>query len=129
MQCQGRPQKSPLTLELLEKEARLNSNYKRLNETRYQYLSQKNKVQWLKIGDRNTKFFHNMIKARRNMNRVFSITNSQGAKVTKMDAIAKDFIEFYTILLGTNIMEREHINSSLVRKGPIATETQRRLLE
>lgn len=34
MQCQDRLQKSPLNQELQEEEARLNRNYKRLNEAR-----------------------------------------------------------------------------------------------
>lgn len=46
-----------------------------------------------------------------------------------MDAIAKSFIELYNTLLGTNKRKREHVNNTLVRQGPVVTETQSRLLE
>nr|XP_009794587.1 PREDICTED: uncharacterized protein LOC104241344 [Nicotiana sylvestris] len=67
--------------------------------------------------------------ARRNMNRIFSITDSEGIHRTDMDAIAKAFIDFYTKLLGTSNKEREHVNSGLVRQGQIVTAEQREMLE
>ncbi|XP_016486838.1 uncharacterized protein LOC107807064 [Nicotiana tabacum] len=96
MQCQQRMQQIPLNQELQEEEARLTRKTKRLNEARHQYLKQKRKVQWLEKGDLNTKLFHNMMKARRNMNKIFSITDAQGVNRTEVDAIAKSFIDFYT---------------------------------
>lgn len=80
-------------------------------------------------GNLYTNFFHSLMKARWNINRVFSTTNSQGVNRTQIDAIAKSFIDFYTTLLGTNKKEGEHVNSSLIRQGQIVTETQRKMLE
>ncbi|OIS97554.1 hypothetical protein A4A49_07321 [Nicotiana attenuata] len=124
MHCQQRLKQKPLNQELQEEETRLIKKYKRLKEDRNQYLSQKSKVQWLKKGDLNTKYFHSMMKARRNINRVFSITDSEGVNETEIDAIAKGFIDFYTTLFGTSNRKREHVNSGLVRQGPTVTEVQ-----
>lgn len=76
MICQQRLQQKPLNRQLQEEETSLIRKYKRLKDARNQYLSQKSKVKWFEQGDLNTKYFHSMMKARRNVNRVFSITNS-----------------------------------------------------
>lgn len=86
-------------------------------------------MQWLEQGDLNTKYFHSMMKARRNMNRIFSIIDVEGVNRTKMDEITKSFIDFYTNFLGTTNKEREHVNSSMIQQGPIVIEIQRSMLE
>ncbi|XP_019225394.1 PREDICTED: uncharacterized protein LOC109206977 [Nicotiana attenuata] len=129
LQCQQRLQQTPLNLKLQKEEARLIRKTKRLKEAKHQFLRQKSKVQWLEQGDLNTKYFHSMMKARRNMNRVFSITDAEGIYRTEVDEIAKAFTVFYTNLLGTSNRQMEHVNSRLIQQGPIVTERQRSMLE
>lgn len=68
-------------------------------------------------GDKNTRFFHNYIKSRRNTNRIFSIRDTYGENITEMEKIANTFTEFYSSLLGTSKGDRDHVCSSLVKKG------------
>ncbi|XP_070020656.1 uncharacterized protein [Nicotiana sylvestris] len=97
MQCQQKLQQAPLNPELQKEETRLIRKTKRLKEAKHQFLRQKSKVQWLEQGDLNTKYFHSMMKARRNMNRVFSITDAEGIHRTEVDEIAKAFTVFIQI--------------------------------
>jgi len=55
-------------------------------------LAVKSKIQWLKKGDMNTKFYHSVLKAKRNMNRVFRIKDKMGQQQTELDGIVKAFI-------------------------------------
>jgi len=43
---------------------------------------QKSRVNWLREGERNTKFFHQAMVHRRQRNRIFSIKNNTGTRVT-----------------------------------------------
>lgn len=60
-------------------------------KARDEFLKQTSKVQWLKYGDQNTKFFHNMIKARRTINIVFTAKNIHGTTVTSTKEVAEAF--------------------------------------
>ncbi|XP_019248329.1 PREDICTED: uncharacterized protein LOC109227585 [Nicotiana attenuata] len=104
---QERMQRDPCNIQLIEEEAILSEQCKKWNNAREQFLRKKCKIQWLTQGDMNTKFFHSMMKARRNSNRIFSIDNADGQHTNDLEGIAKAFITFYESLLGTNQRDRE----------------------
>lgn len=52
----------------------LNEAYKEEEE----YWSKKARVQWVKEGDKNSKFFHAVTAERRKMNKILSMTNEVG---------------------------------------------------
>ncbi|GJS94303.1 hypothetical protein Tco_0801271 [Tanacetum coccineum] len=62
-------------------------------------LHQKAKINWLKDGDKNTAFFHSMIKARRNKNRVESIRDEKG-NFYKGNKVSKQFVKHFKKFLG-----------------------------
>ncbi|XP_019258688.1 PREDICTED: uncharacterized protein LOC109236903 [Nicotiana attenuata] len=64
-ECQQHMQPNPLNQGLIEREQKLASNYRRYKEASDQFLWQKSKVQWLKQGNKNNKYFHSYMKARR----------------------------------------------------------------
>ena len=62
---------------------------------------QKSRVQWLESGDRNTTFFHNMIKNRRNRNRIVSLLTPAGTHTKSEADTKKEAIRYFKSLLGT----------------------------
>lgn len=73
--------------------------------------------------------FHNMLKTRRNMNRIFLVKDSEGKIETSAEGIATTFIEFYKDLLGTSTSNTVRVNSCLVREGNILKDDHRSMLE
>lgn len=61
---------------------------------------QNSRVNWLALGDKNTTFFHAKAKARRCMNTISKIKDSQGNWVESHAAISKTILDLYTSLLG-----------------------------
>ncbi|XP_019228471.1 PREDICTED: uncharacterized protein LOC109209618 [Nicotiana attenuata] len=85
-------------------------------------------MHWLNAGDKNTKFFHNMIKARRNSNRIFTIRDGRENTRTIAPDIAEAFVEYYKNLLGRKCTSRIRVCSATVKEGPMVTAEQRRML-
>lgn len=95
LECQKQIQLDPLNTGLIGREHDLANKYSRLKKASDQFLRQKSKIQWLKQGDQNNRYFHSYMKARRNANRIFSIKDSTGRMVKNMEGIAKAFVDFY----------------------------------
>ncbi|GKC22183.1 hypothetical protein Tco_1024333, partial [Tanacetum coccineum] len=62
-------------------------------------LMQKAKVEWLKLGDANTTYFHKVVKSQATRNRIDSITTANGDCVNG-DQVPLAFINHYTEFLG-----------------------------
>ncbi|XP_059294708.1 uncharacterized protein LOC132047721 [Lycium ferocissimum] len=115
-ECQTALQHNPTNADLIQTEIQLAETYHKLHQARIQFLKQKSKLHWLTEGDLNAAFYHNMLKVRRNKNRVFNIRDSSGLSVTDPPGVAKAFLDFYTALLGTSNAERTHVCSATVKK-------------
>ncbi|GMP88073.1 hypothetical protein CsSME_00040189 [Camellia sinensis var. sinensis] len=59
------------------------------------YWSQRSKQQWLHLGDRNTKFFHQMASWRRSRNRISCIQDKDGTMLTHPQDIQRAFVEHF----------------------------------
>ncbi|GKC89451.1 hypothetical protein Tco_1150100 [Tanacetum coccineum] len=79
-----------------EKRRRPTSNDALLMEERF--LMQKAKVEWLKLGDANTAYFHKVMKSQASRNRIDSVTTSNGVCVDG-DQVPLAFIDHYTDFL------------------------------
>lgn len=64
-------------------------------------LFQKARIEWLKDGDRNSAFFHKIIKGRLHRSRIMSICNESGTRF-EGDDVAPQFVEHFTNFLGNN---------------------------
>jgi hypothetical protein len=60
---------------------------------------QKSRVQWLKEGERNTKFFHRAMMHRRHVNIITHLEDGQGNTVREHSKIEAELINFYQDLL------------------------------
>lgn len=63
------------------------------------FLQKKAKIKWLKEGDGNTGYFHNVVKGKRNRSRIMTVETSNGL-VVEGDAVADAFVNHYEKFLG-----------------------------
>ncbi|XP_074299580.1 uncharacterized protein LOC141630711 [Silene latifolia] len=71
----------PLNHELCQTERDCAKEVGELRQARDQFLRQKAKLDWMRLGDDNTAFFHASIKSRRAKNRVFQVKDMNGLNV------------------------------------------------
>lgn len=77
-------------------EARVSYNKAAQNELRF--WEQKARVKWIKGGDVNTKYFHNIVKDRRQRQGITSIYTSDGIHCITEDTIQAEAVSFFTTL-------------------------------
>ncbi|XP_011083358.1 uncharacterized protein LOC105165904 [Sesamum indicum] len=72
-----------------------------LVEAERHFFYQKAQIHYLKEGDRNTKFFHDMVKRNATRNSITAVTRVDGSIITAAEDIAQESVRYYTSLLGT----------------------------
>ncbi|KAL0314408.1 UNVERIFIED_CONTAM: hypothetical protein Sangu_2285200 [Sesamum angustifolium] len=74
-----------------------------LAEAERHFYYQKAKLHFLKMGDRNTKFFHDMVKRNAAKSSILAITKTDGTTITSAMEIGQEFVSYFTSLLGTEV--------------------------
>ncbi|KAJ9541737.1 hypothetical protein OSB04_028243 [Centaurea solstitialis] len=74
--------------------------YQKVCSDENEALRQRAKVHWLREGDSNTRFFHNVVRERRHINQVRSVCNSEGVFVYDED-VPSAFIDHLKGYMGT----------------------------
>lgn len=70
------------------------------------YKRQKSRINWLALGDKNTKFFHHKMNAHRVRNTILSLVNNQGATLDNPEAIEEEILNYYKGLLGSPFSQK-----------------------
>ncbi|GKC73793.1 RNA-directed DNA polymerase, eukaryota, reverse transcriptase zinc-binding domain protein [Tanacetum coccineum] len=91
--------KNPFDKNVRIKAAQVLSDYMEASKDELSLLHQKSKIQWLREGDKNTAYFHSIIKTRRNKNRVKRIKDEKGTIYEGKD-IAEQFVIHFKNFLG-----------------------------
>ncbi|KAK7273602.1 hypothetical protein RIF29_14658 [Crotalaria pallida] len=86
---------NPLDVLLQQEEKEVFLKLRDTQKVAYSFLKQKAKVDWMKGGDENSKFFHNAIKQRMYRNRILRIQDAASNFVTGQDQISDLFVKFY----------------------------------
>ena len=69
------------------------------------FLKQKSRIQWLKLGDQNSNFFHKAVKARNSRNSIKSITLENGYKYEDLETIKQEVVNHFRSILGSNMQD------------------------
>ncbi|KAK9672338.1 hypothetical protein RND81_12G094100 [Saponaria officinalis] len=93
--------KDPSSVEWCHKELNAAKTYRELKVACDSFLRQKSKVHWVMDGDDNTRYFHNVLKARYVQNTVCRINDMNGFVCSTVPCIQNAFLEYYQMLLGT----------------------------
>ncbi|GJT83580.1 RNA-directed DNA polymerase, eukaryota, reverse transcriptase zinc-binding domain protein [Tanacetum coccineum] len=79
----------------------------------YKLLSQKAMINWLKDGDKNTAFFHKVVKGRKHRSRIESICDDNGVRYFR-DDVPGQFVKHFQNFLGT---ERKEITNEEIKEA------------
>nr|GEZ16883.1 hypothetical protein [Tanacetum cinerariifolium] len=103
-----------------EEELKVLTAYKAAFRDEELFLRQKAKVEWLKVGDRNLKYFHNVVKGRCNRNRISYIENVDGVPFHG-DNVGIQFVNHFKNVLGqsSNVIPFYDPDRLFVKKLPI----------
>ncbi|KAL0431095.1 UNVERIFIED_CONTAM: hypothetical protein Sradi_0735500, partial [Sesamum radiatum] len=72
-----------------------------LAKAKMHFYYQKAKIHFLKMGDRTTKFFHDIVKRNSAKSFILAITKSDGSIITSAANIRQEFVVYFTSLLRT----------------------------
>ncbi|KAH7863070.1 hypothetical protein Vadar_012922 [Vaccinium darrowii] len=89
--------------------------YMELSAAEESFKKQKSRVNWLALGDQNTKFFHHKVSCNRMRNKIFSLVNAEGSRLDRPEEVRQEIIEFYTNLLGTKFLHRRDAKGCLLQ--------------
>ncbi|XP_039029206.1 uncharacterized protein LOC120163306 [Hibiscus syriacus] len=85
----------------IEKEIIIQDELKILEEAENLFLKQKVKIQWIKNGDKNTKFFHSILAFKNKRNTIRVLIDENGNRLESFDDMAKEFTSCFSNLLGS----------------------------
>ena len=80
-------------------------NFQELARAEEGFLQQKSRIQWLKLGDHNSNFFHKSVKARNSRNSIKSITLENGCRIEDPASIRQEFVNHFQTVLGSNMQD------------------------
>ena len=102
LECQTKIALYPndMTYRALEKD--LLSQFLDATHREEEVAKQKAKIHWLDVGDRNTKYFYNAIKGRRNRNRIVKLKKRDGTITSNNDETKEETIRYFESMLGSS---------------------------
>jgi len=75
-------------------------NYASTVRAEESFFKQKARIQWLRLGDQNTSFFHKSVNGRHNRSRLLSVTREDGEVVEGHEAVKSEVIAYFQSVLG-----------------------------
>ncbi|XP_056685823.1 uncharacterized protein [Spinacia oleracea] len=103
-------------------------DYKDKHKIYLEFLSQKDKVAWLKDGDENTALFHQSIRSRNLKNQIYSIHDMGGVWKDNPTEVADAFLEYYKYLLESKHESRTPVLKKVVQLGPVCQAHHKAIL-
>ncbi|KAM0043987.1 putative RNA-directed DNA polymerase [Helianthus debilis subsp. tardiflorus] len=98
-EIQAKVDQNPADEEGRQKESELLASYQEALMDEERFLSQKAKVEWLKVGDSNSAYFHNSVKCRNHRSRVDIIKDTDG-NLYEGAEVPTAFVNHFTNFLG-----------------------------
>ena len=101
LNCQKIIAGDPKDVDAREKEKILRMEFLEALRIEEEAVRQKSRIQWLDAGDRNTTFFYNSIKGRKNRKRIVSLITPNGSATGSEDEAKEESIRFFKSMMGT----------------------------
>ncbi|XP_077233647.1 uncharacterized protein LOC143875953 [Tasmannia lanceolata] len=92
-------QSDPLNLDLISLEDKLRSDLIIASSLEESLFKQKSRVQWLQLGDSNSKFFHSSMKSRHHQNSILAINGPNNSQTSNPKEIADIFLNHFIRVL------------------------------
>lgn len=89
---------NPTNHELIKEEKMKLQEFSKFSLAEESFAKQKSRVQWLKEGDQNTKYFYKCINGRRNLNKIAKINLGDGTCVEDPRSIKETFVNHFSKL-------------------------------
>ncbi|KAM7263196.1 hypothetical protein ACFE04_000879 [Oxalis oulophora] len=102
---------------LIQEERLLIQQLKILLTSEECFYKQKSRMEWIKLGDANTKNFHNSLRDRNARINIVSLQLENGQVTRDQSEIKSAMVEFYRQLLGANAGNQQHIDYSILTSG------------
>ncbi|GKC32728.1 RNA-directed DNA polymerase, eukaryota, reverse transcriptase zinc-binding domain protein [Tanacetum coccineum] len=97
--AQNEVDKDPFNVEKRRKAICILEEYIEVSNDELKLLHQKAKIKWLREGDKNSGYFHNILKSRKHTNRVESICDENGVRYWG-DDVAKQIVKHFQEFMG-----------------------------
>ncbi|KAL9426467.1 hypothetical protein AB3S75_033282 [Citrus x aurantiifolia] len=78
------------------------------------FWKQRSRADWLKGGDKNTKFFHHKASSRKKKNRIWGIENAAGSWIENAEEVEHEFSKYFTHLFTTSKPNQAQIAAALL---------------
>ncbi|XP_057515007.1 uncharacterized protein LOC130796657 [Actinidia eriantha] len=114
---------NPTDLRLQDQMVEVKLSAFKLAEAERSFYSQLAKMKYLRYSDKDSKFFHDLIKSNMNKGQIVSITLSAGSRSTSQQEDNESFIKFYKNLLGSS-SSCTPIDSHVLLDGMLLDEDQ-----
>ncbi|GAB2210974.1 hypothetical protein Droror1_Dr00016264 [Drosera rotundifolia] len=98
--------------------------YSQLLDAEKSFHMQMVKDQWVHFADRNSHFFHNLIKCRRKQIMICRLMKEDGTILSDQAAIGDEIIVSLKALMGTYVPQSESLDPEVVNMGPILSPMQ-----
>ncbi|XP_056687460.1 uncharacterized protein [Spinacia oleracea] len=128
LQAQNNLHGDPTNSELATVKKLVGEKYKEAHANYLSFLNQTAKIQWLELGDENSKLFHMSIRHRKKQNKINPIHNEAGEWIQSTEGVLEDFTQFYSSLFCETMADMSHVNTIIVDQGPRITEARKGLL-
>eukprot|EP00253_Pinus_taeda_P007926 PITA_07926 len=113
--------------ERCKEESRLISQLEERRKQEEILWKQKSRINWLREGERNTRFFHQAMIQHRQRNRIFSIKNEAGEKIIEQEGIEQVLSDYHKGILSESLDDRGAEINQICKEIPkMITEEQNR---
>lgn len=86
---------------------------------RSKYGNKKSRVDWISLGDSNTKFFFAYMKERQSQNAIKVLIRADGTRCHTQEMIKAEVVHFYIQLMGSAAYELPMIDKDIVKRGAV----------
>ncbi|XP_020245216.1 uncharacterized protein LOC109823347 [Asparagus officinalis] len=113
----------PFSSDLINREKECIKKYDRLLECESSFYKQKANISWSLEGDKGSKFFHSIKKKKRHHNRILTLYNERGDRITDNEGIISEIVGYYNKLLGTSVPTSDP-DPMVIANGPLLSHDQ-----